>query len=196
MKATKQSWLLTGGLLTAVAASLCCLGPLVAVALGFGTLAAAGWLESWRPLFLVGTVGFLAAAWWLTLRARRAACADGSCVSASSRRRTLGMLIGGTVIVSALAVFPQIAGVVAGYNEHGQAAAAGAQVLRVRIPTMDCAACAVGIERTLRRVEGVRSASVSYESKQAEIVYDPAVATPAALIARIDATGFRAEAVK
>ena len=68
-------------------------------------------------------------------------------------------------------------------------------VLRVRIPSMDCAACALGIEGTLKRVPGVRSAVVRYASKEAEGVFDPATISASALITKIDATGFKAEPI-
>jgi len=48
----------------------------------------------------------------------------------------------------------------------------------------------------LRGVAGVRSAVVRYATKDAEIAYDPSIISQAALIARIDGTGFKAELVK
>ncbi|MGH7945272.1 MAG: mercuric transporter MerT family protein [Opitutaceae bacterium] len=77
MKPTKQSWVLAGGLLSAFAASLCCLGPLLAVILGAGSFAALSQFAPWRPYFLLGSFGLLALAWYLTYRRPRAACAEG-----------------------------------------------------------------------------------------------------------------------
>src|SRR5258708_11128440 len=101
MKPVKQSWILAGGIISALASSLCCIGPFVAVVLGLGSFAAAGWFEKWRPFFLIVTLGLLAASWALTIRARR-------CVSRVGQRWTFGMLIFGTVLVSMLAFFPQL----------------------------------------------------------------------------------------
>lgn len=193
MKPVKQSWVLTGGLLSALAASLCCIGPLVAAVAGAGSFVAAGWFEHWRPVFLGGTVAFIALAWVLTLRARRVACAGGTCATPRASRWTLGVLIFSTVVVGAVAMFPQIAQTAFGRSPVGSAASADRRVLRVRIPSMDCAACAAGIAGTLQRVPGIRTAVVRYATKEAEVVYDPAVISAMAVIAKIDATGFKAE---
>lgn len=93
--------------------------------------------------------------------------------------------------MSAVALFPQLAQIA---NLSITTPAQGS-VLRVRIPSMDCAACALGIEGTLKRVPGVRSASVRYANKEAEVIYDAAVISRDMVIARIDATGFKAEPI-
>ncbi len=195
MTPVKQSSILTGGFLSALAASLCCIGPLLALVAGGGSFAVAGWFERWRPAFLVVTAALLAIAWWLTLRARRVACQDSTCASPRRGSWTLGILIVSTVLVGAVAMFPQVAQTAA--NLPGAATGAPVQgcVLRVRIPSMDCAACALGIEGTLKLVPGVRSATVRYASKEAEVVYDPISISRQAVIARIDATGFKAEPI-
>lgn len=193
MKPVKQSWILTGGFLSALVASLCCIGPLVAVVAGAGSFVAAGWFERWRPAFLAVTATLLALAWVLTLRARRIACSDATCATPRGSRWTTGVLIFSTVIVGAVAMFPRIAQTAVGRSAGATSERAEGHVLRVRIPTMDCAACALGIEGTLKRVPGIRTAVVRYETKEAEVVYDPATISATAVMAKIDATGFKAE---
>lgn len=58
-------WPLIGGAAAAVAASLCCIGPLVLVMLGIGGAWAANLslLEPYRPLLLGVAVVFLVLAW-------------------------------------------------------------------------------------------------------------------------------------
>ncbi len=195
MTPVKQSWVLTGGFLSAVAASLCCIGPLLALVAGAGSFAATGWFERWRPVFLAVTAVLLAVAWWRTLRARRMACQDSACASPGRGPWTLGVLAFSTVLVGAVALFPQIAQTAVNRPVATAATPAQGSVLRVRIPGMDCAACALGIEGTLKRVPGVRAASVRYASKEADVVYDAAAISREAVIARIDATGFKAEPI-
>ena len=55
---------------------------------------------------------------------------------------------------------------------------------------MACAHCAANVERTLTRVEGVRSASVSLASRSALVDYDEQVATPAAMKQAVSDAGF------
>src|SRR6266496_3633116 len=71
----------------AIVASLCCIGPLVAVFLGLGTFGAAAFFEQFRPYFLGVTALLLAGAWYLAYR-KNAACNDGLCPSQSPVRHT------------------------------------------------------------------------------------------------------------
>src|SRR5439155_10920573 len=71
----------------AIVASLCCIGPLVAVLLGLGTFGAAAFFEHFRPYFLGVTALLLAGAWYLAYR-KNAACTDGFCPPESPVRHT------------------------------------------------------------------------------------------------------------
>lgn len=65
--------------------------------------------------------------------------------------------------------------------------------MKVTIPSMDCAACALSIQTKLGRQSGVQRAQVSYETKEAIVQYDAAKTSPQQLIAAIDETGFKVE---
>ena len=75
---------LGGSVVAAISASLCCIGPLVAVLLGASGFAAAGFFAKWRPVLLTATFAFLALAWFLTYRKPKAVCTDGSCATTSA----------------------------------------------------------------------------------------------------------------
>ncbi len=196
----KEKLTAVGSVVAAVAASICCIGPLVAVMLGVGSLAAASRLQKWRPLFLGVTFVLLGAAWYLTYRKPKAeACADGTaCAARPGAKGGKVVLWVATALAVALAALPLYAGAVARLlhpEGAGPARSAGANVasLKVKVPSMDCAACAVNIERTLRKVEGVGRTEVVFKTKEAVIEYDPARISPEKVIAVIDETGFKAE---
>lgn len=97
-----------GSVLAAVAASACCLGPVVFSMIGAGALgAAAVKLEPYRPWFLGLTGVLLAAGLYTAYRpgARQACSADGSCTS-SSRRAARIILWVAIVLVGLVATFP------------------------------------------------------------------------------------------
>lgn len=95
-----------GSVVAAVAASVCCIGPVVAAAIGAGALGTASTqLEPYRPWFLGLTVILLGAAFATTYRREPAACADGSCAP-SSRRTAKIVLWVAVVLVGLLAAFP------------------------------------------------------------------------------------------
>jgi Cu+-exporting ATPase len=58
---------------------------------------------------------------------------------------------------------------------------------------MTCAACQARVQKVLARQPGVHDASVNLMMSSASITYDPAVATPDALVAAIRDTGYGAE---
>lgn len=192
MKPTKQSWVLAGGLISAMGASVCCLGPFLALALGATGFAASAWFSAWRPYFLVAAFGLLATAWYLTYRRSRSEYADGvACAPFTNRKIPKIALWVVTAIAVPAALFPLL--VPWGLVASNTTSVAGAMQVRVRIPTMDCIACAKGIEATLRRHPGVQRADVDYDSKNALIVFDPMMTTAAQIVAAIDNSGFKAE---
>jgi mercuric ion transport protein len=95
-----------GAVAAAVAASACCLGPVLFATIGAGALGAASLrLEPYRPWFLALTVMLLGVAFATTYRRGQAACADGTCAP-SSRRTTKIVLWAAAVLVALLATFP------------------------------------------------------------------------------------------
>ncbi len=55
---------------------------------------------------------------------------------------------------------------------------------------MTCANCAATIERNAKKVEGVSEATVNLSSEKVTLAYNPTVATPQAIIERIERAGF------
>lgn len=187
---SKTSLLLAGGVAAGGAAVLCCLGPLLAAGLGLGSFAAAAWFAQWRPVFLGLTLVLLALAGYLTYRRPKADGAAGACARPPARAARLSLWAGALLALGA-AVYPSLAGSRAAINPA--LIAAGDARLSVRVPSMDCAACARGIEASLARAPGVKQAAVDYDTRTAELVYDPAATSRDQLLTLIDATGFPAE---
>lgn len=106
-------WPLVGGVAAAVAASLCCIGPLVLVMLGIGGawVANLAVLEPFRPYFLGLAIIFLFLAWKKIYRApAAAACTPGSLCAMPQTNRIYKVLFWNVAALVALAmVFPYIA---------------------------------------------------------------------------------------
>ena len=71
-----------------------------------------------------------------------------------------------------------------------QAAFAKAQTVALNVPTMDCATCPITIKAALNKVPGVSKVKVSYEKREAVIVYDDARATVADLKKATEDVGY------
>lgn len=56
---------------------------------------------------------------------------------------------------------------------------------------MTCANCATTIERNAKKVSGVSEAVVNFGTEKVTVSYDPAVATPQAIIERIERAGYK-----
>ena len=66
------------------------------------------------------------------------------------------------------------------------------QTVLLNVPTMDCATCPITIKAALTKVPGVSKVKVSYEKREAVIVYDDARATVADLKKATEDVGYPA----
>jgi mercuric ion binding protein len=71
-------------------------------------------------------------------------------------------------------------------------ASAKQQTVQLTVPTMDCATCPITIKTALSKVPGVAKVKVSYEKREAVIVYDDAQATVADLKKATEDVGYPA----
>lgn len=60
--------------------------------------------------------------------------------------------------------------------------AGAAEIARLSVPGMSCPVCPITVRKALTRVPGVLSASVDYDSRSAQVSYDPARVDTAALL--------------
>jgi mercuric ion transport protein len=109
MRDTPHTKLLAGGAVgAAIAASVCCIGPLLLALLGLGGGALLLKLAPYRPYFLAATGLILAGAFYVTYRRAPAEhCEPGTaCASSGSRKgqKIVLWIVTGTVLL--LATFP------------------------------------------------------------------------------------------
>jgi mercuric ion binding protein len=71
-------------------------------------------------------------------------------------------------------------------------ASAKQQTVQLTVPTMDCATCPITIKTALSKVPGVSKVKVSYDRREAVIVYDDAKATVADLKKATEDVGYPA----
>jgi len=64
------------------------------------------------------------------------------------------------------------------------------QTVLLNVPTMDCATCPITIKAALTKVPGVSKVKVSYEKREAVIVYDDTRATVADLKQATEDVGY------
>lgn len=178
-----------GSIVTAVIASLCCIGPAVLAIVGAGSLGAFAAFEKYRPYFIGLTAILLGAAFYLTYRKREVKCEDGSCkIEGAGKWNKIG--VWGATIIAALAVaYPYLA---AKPSPATNAVFVPKANVALNIEGMTCNACAARIQSTLADIKGVHSASVDYEMKKARVAYDSTLVTPDVLVNRVNEIGYTA----
>jgi copper chaperone CopZ len=174
MNRENQKWLGVAALVSAGAASLCCIGPAVFLALGLGGLGAFAVFEQYRPLLTGATALILGVAFYFTYRRREVACEDGTCEMAGGSPKAKAALWSITALAAAFMTAPYWLAALNRRGEPPAAALAGGsyQTVRLGVKGMTCAACAVSIEKALRKVPGVKSAVVDFDKAEAQVTLD------------------------
>ena len=178
----------SAGILAAVLGSICCVGPLLLIAVGLGTGAAVIGRYHW--FFVIGAIAILAWAWVKHFREEtRCAC---------ERRLMEGRGISLFTLIIASVIVLAFAGLnIPSYAFSGSSPAtpiATANLRRVVIPVEGiwCVACEIPVRHALKRIDGVASVQISGAGKTATVDYDPAKTNPAQLVAAINSTGYQA----
>jgi mercuric ion transport protein len=99
-----QGLMAAAGLLGALAASSCCILPLILFGLGVSGAWIGNFtqLAPYQPYFIAATIGFLGYGYWLLYRSSQVACADGeACARPLPNLLTKAGLILATVLVVA-----------------------------------------------------------------------------------------------
>lgn len=175
-----------GAILAAFAASACCLLPALLALAGLSGAAFGAALAPYRVLLLAATGLALALGFWLVYRRPKDAC---GCPTTRSRRAVRVSLWITAAAAVALAGYPLLVG---GYASAGSTEASAKATLRLKVSGMDCPACTGAIAGRLRKVPGVVSASVEYDSGLAIIRHDDRAGVTEAAIASVSDVGFSA----
>lgn len=193
----KDNAFIGASVVAALAASLCCILPIVFAIAGIGIIGASAFFAAWRPYLLGVMALLLAAGFYFAYRKPKRACEPGSAceVPSVNKKGRIGLWIA-TVLVVVVAAFPYYSGPVAEFL-LGSASAKSSEVPQLERVTfsvqgMDCSACAAAIESRLKSTPGVKAAHVSYEQKRADVEFDQTKVSVEQLQKAIAEAGYRA----
>ncbi len=174
---------------TAMVASLCCIGPTVLAVAGAGSLGAFAGFEKYRLALIIVTAILLGFAFYLAYRRREIKCEDGSCkIESAGKWNKIG--VWSATFFAAFAIFyPHLA---IRHSATPNAAIIASATVVLEVKGMTCTGCASHIQTALSEVQGVHRASVSYETGEGVVEYDPLLVQPAALVERVKETGYEA----
>ena len=189
----------SAGVVSAFAASLCCITPVIALLAGSSSIAANfSWIEPARPYLLSLSIAVLAFAWYLKLQPTKANDINCNCettkkASFFQTKTFLGIV---TVFAFLMMTFPLYA--IMFYSRPKAQAAAFAvldnkQQVKFTIQGMSCAGCELEVNNELSKVNGVIAYKTSYATKSSLVTFDKSKVDAKAIEAAINKTGYTVE---
>ena len=195
MKSKHQILILGASVFSAIAASLCCIGPIVLFLAGATGVAGATLFARFRVPLLGVTIILLGHAWYLAFRARKQTCCENRACDRPrfDRMRKVALYVA-TVVVIVMVAFPMaFPSFVLGAQPAKTPGDPRFATLHAKIPSMDCPACAIPIRMKLFRQAGIKSVAVTFGSKEIEVQYDPAQVSSEQIVSKLNETGFKVE---
>ena len=182
------------GILSALVASVCCLGPVLLVLLGLGSLGFGAVLGRYHWYFLLAAAALLTVAWRAYVKERRR-CDTARCQMAQGHVTKWTLLLASGVVVGFMGLN------LITYASQQRSSTAhpvqrlAAQTTQVTLPVegMTCFTCQLTVESSLKRLPGVQDVDAKVTEQAAYVRYDPARVQLDDLIAAINKMGYRAK---
>lgn len=198
MKTTERSGLVSVGLLSAFAASLCCITPVIALITGtFGMVSSFSWVESARPYLIGITVIVLGFAWYQQLSRKSRKEENCGCERNPFMKSKKALLII-TLFSGLLLAFPYYASALYETptkltNVHQQS---NLKLVSFSVKGMSCASCTAHIDGALSKASGVEKSLTSFDKAETRVTYDPKKISVDSLKHQINRTGYQVTGIK
>jgi copper chaperone CopZ len=197
MKADKSSRSLMGaGLLTAVAASLCCITPVLALFAGASGIASTfSWLEPARPYLIGITFLVIGYAWYQKLKTRteqkiECVCEERENPSFLQSKKFLGIV---TVFALLMLAFPYYSHLFFPKNEGKLIVVESNNIDQATfdISGMTCQGCEEEVKHEVAQLPGFIEAIVNHETGKAIVKFDKSKTSIEQIVQAINKTGYK-----
>lgn len=186
--------LMGAGVFTAIAASLCCITPILALVAGSGSIASSfSWIAPARPYMIGITILVLGFAWYQKLKPQKKD--DCGCAVDEKPKfiqsKTFLLIV--TIFAALMTTFPSYAKV---FFPNDQKAVAvteklSTQTVEFTIEGMSCDACELEVNHEIKKLPGIIHSAVSYPNKNALVKFDVSKTTIKDIILAINSTGYK-----
>ncbi len=189
----KDKKLIGAGLLTAIASSLCCITPVLALISGTSGIASTfSWLEPFRPYLIGFTILVLGFAWSQKLKPKKEIDCDCETDEKSSfiqSKLFLGII---TIFAIVMTAFPYYSSVFYPKSEKEIIVVdkANIQTVNLKIKGMTCASCEEHINHSVNQLNGILNVKSSYENENTEIEFDNSKTTIEEIEKAVNSTGY------
>lgn len=181
------------GILTALAASLCCITPILALVAGTSGMATTfSWLEPFRPYLIASTLLILGFAWYQNLKRRKAVECDCDSREKSNFLQSTTFLGLVTVFTIGMLSLPLYGGVFSP-NQKNQIAVidqSNSSLVEFTVKGMTCSGCENHINHEVNKLEGIIQVRASYEEGNTVVEFDPDLTAPSTIKKAINSTGY------
>lgn len=193
---TSKSWI--AGIIAAIAASLCCITPVLAFLGGASGLASSfSWIEPYRPYLIGLTILVFAFAWYQKLKPQKqvdCGCETDNKKSFWQSKSFLGIV---TAIAAVLMAFPLYATIF--YQKPPQAKVivvdkSNIKQVQFNIKGMTCESCTEHVNNKLAKVNGVIEYKTSYNKANSIVKFDNSKTVVDSIVAAINSTGYKVKA--
>ncbi len=189
----REEKLIRTGLLTAIASSLCCITPVLALLSGTSGIASTfSWLEPFRPYLIGFTVLVLGFAWYQKQKPKKEIdcdCETDEKPSFIQSKFFLGIV---TIFAIIMTAFPYYSSVFYPKNEKEIIVIdkTNIQTINLGIKGMTCASCEEHINHSVNQLNGILKVKSSYESGSTEIEFDNSKTTIVEIEKVVNSTGY------
>jgi len=198
----KSNKFVGAGVLSALAASLCCITPVLALILGASGVASAfSWMEPARPYLIGITVLVLGFAWYQKLKPRTAEEIQCDCEEDEKKpfmqtKIFLGIV---TVFAALMLTFPNYAHIFYPSKDKKEVVIVNAtdiQTVTFDVKGMTCNGCASHVENDVNKLTGIVSVDAIYEETTAKVEFDQSKVSLVQIEEAINGTGYKVTGTK
>lgn len=189
----KDKRLIGAGLLTAIASSLCCITPVLALLSGTTGIASTfSWLEPFRPYLIGFTILVLGFAWYQKLKPKKEIdcdCETDKKPSFLQSKYFLGIV---TIFAIIMTAFPYYSSVFYPKTEKEIIVVnkANIQNINLEIKGMTCTSCEEHIIHSVYQLNGIINIKSSYENGNAKIEFDNSKTTIEEIEKAVNSKGY------
>jgi len=196
VKNKKEKKLIGAGVLTAIAASLCCITPVLALFAGASGIASTfSWIEPFRPYLMWITMLVLAFAWYQKLKPRTKEEIDCECEedekpSFWQTKMFLGIV---TVFAGVMLAFPHYSHIFYPAKKAGIVANAQSAINEsiYQVKGMTCESCNLHVENEIAKLPGYIDVMADYKTGTVKVKYDNTKSSEKDVLNTINSTGYK-----
>lgn len=188
---TKMNLPIFGSLVSAIMASICCIGPIVLAVLGVGGAGLFSKFVNLRPYLIGITVVLLGLAFYLTYRKRKVKCEDGTCEIRRALKWNKIALRMATVLIVFFLAFPYLAGRLNTNSANNHMNGEISEVI-ITVGGMICSGCEFNVENAIKKYNGILNAKADYKKGEAHVKFEKGKVSVNDMMKAINKAGYKA----